>query len=390
MSEVRASTLKQARGALLEWYDLNKRALPWRDRRDPWAIWLSEVMLQQTRVVSVLEYYPRFIERFPSPRDLAEASWEEVSALWAGLGYYRRARNLQAAAQQLCEAHDGVVPRDPARFAALKGVGRYTCGAVMSIAFDLEEPIVDGNVTRVFTRWYAEERDARAREVQQALWGWAERWVKGERPGDLNQAIMELGATICTPKSPRCEQCPLASSCQARARSLVSALPYLPKKVKTLPEEIYLAGISREGQGLWVVQAADEGLLGGLWGLPLTLWEGETAPLDEVLACAGEQLSLFAPAEPEELERGRALLQLQRKFESVGRLICSVSHRFTHKVWRLYVFEAHGAPELSVGERAVRLVSIEELSGMGLGGPSLKAGRAAGLALRARRGAGAR
>jgi len=383
----------QARSLLLDWYDEHQRALPWRESRDPWAIWVSEVMLQQTRVASVLEYYPRFLARFPTPSALAEADWDEVAALWAGLGYYRRARNLHEAARQVCERHEGQVPSAPEAFAALKGVGPYTRGAVLSIAFGLEEPIVDGNVIRVLCRWYGEERDARSREVQKLLWSWAAEWARGERPGDLNQALMELGATRCSPRSPQCERCPISESCAARSLGAVERIPSLPKRERALPEERYLAALSRdEAGGVWVVQAGGEGLLAGLWGLPLSPWDGAIEPLERALKEQGEQLDLFTEmgGAAEVLAQAQAGLKEGRGLEQVGRLLAVVEHRFTHKRWRLYVFEAAGQPSLSETERGARCVSVEALSELALGGPSLKAGRAAGLALKARRGSGAR
>lgn len=388
---VELQSVRQGRTALLAWYDEHKRELPWRNTRDPWAIWISEVMLQQTRVVSVLEYYPRFLERFPTPQALADASWEEVSALWAGLGYYRRARHLQQAAQQLCERFGGHIPANPQQFGTLQGVGRYTQGAVMSIAFDLEEPIVDGNVIRVFTRWYAEEQNARSPEVVRKLWRWASEWVIGTRAGDLNQSIMELGATICTPKNPRCDRCPLAFTCQAYQQHCVERLPYLPKQLKTLPIEIYLAALVRDKQGkVWVVQTSQEGLLGGLWGFPMLRWSEDSKIFDDLLAGQSNQLSLFETIHPQSeecLNQVRSLFKQQRNLE-VNQLITSIKHRFTHKEWRVYLFDAIGIPQQREGESELRCVGESELSQMGVGGPSLKAGRKAGLALKARRGAG--
>jgi A/G-specific adenine glycosylase len=200
---------KRLRAALLAWFDRNRRELPWRRTRDPYAIWLSEVMLQQTQVATVIPYWERFLARFPTVTALAEAPLDEVLSLWSGLGYYSRARNLHRAANEVVARHGGALPASHAALLALPGFGRYTAGAVASIAFGLPEPLVDGNVARVFSRACAIEGAPGDREREKKLWAEAARWVQGERPGELNQALMELGATVCTARSPRCGLCPL-------------------------------------------------------------------------------------------------------------------------------------------------------------------------------------
>ena len=193
-----------ARRALLAWYDANRRDLPWRRTSDPYAIWVSEAMLQQTRVETVIPYYERFLARFPDIESLATADLDDVLGEWAGLGYYSRARNLRRAAQVVVEDHNGRLPDDIEGLRSLPGVGRYTAGAVASIAFDREEPIVDGNVARVIARLLDIGENIKNPDVERRLWKVAGELARGKRPGDLNQSIMELGATICTPRSPRC------------------------------------------------------------------------------------------------------------------------------------------------------------------------------------------
>ncbi len=207
--------LHEAREALLTWYREHARALPWRDSRDPWRVWVSEVMLQQTRVETVIPYFKRFIERFPAARSLAEASESDVLALWSGLGYYRRARLLYAGAKAVVARHGGDIPADSVALRALPGVGDYTVGALGSIAFGLRAPLVDGNVERVLTRLHGLRGDPRAAPLKKSLWALAARYADHTSPGDVNQSLMELGATVCAPTSPRCLVCPVCSHCVA-------------------------------------------------------------------------------------------------------------------------------------------------------------------------------
>jgi A/G-specific adenine glycosylase len=262
-------TIPEIRRRLLAWYDAHRRELPWRagegERPDPYRVWLSEVMLQQTRVETVKGYYERWLQRFPTLAALAEAPLDGVLKQWEGLGYYSRARNLHRAAREVAERHGGAVPDDPESFRALPGVGRYTAGAVMSIAFGHEEPVVDGNVRRVLARW-ADEPEPRDAE----LWAAAAALVPGERPGDLNQALMELGATVCTPRSPDCGRCPVREHCVAFAAGTQEIRP-LPKRAKPLPHEREaVAVVEREGRLLLARRLADA-RLGGLWEFPSIL-----------------------------------------------------------------------------------------------------------------------
>ena len=198
------------RAALLRWYDRNKRDLPWRKTRDPYAIWVSETMLQQTRVATVLPYYRRFMEAFPSVEALDRAPLDAVRGVWSGLGYYRRAANLKQAARLVVSHHGGRLPADYQALLRLPGIGRYTAGAIMSIAFDRRYPATDGNVRRVYTRLLG-LTDLPGIDKS------AEEMVSRSRPGDFNQAVMELGATVCLPAGPLCGRCPLARRCRARA-----------------------------------------------------------------------------------------------------------------------------------------------------------------------------
>jgi len=257
--------LRALRRRLLAWFDMHRRDLPWRvvdGIPDPYHVWVSEVMLQQTRVETVRPYYVRWLERFPTLEDLARASPDDVLRAWEGLGYYSRARNLHRAVREVADREGGRVPADPDRFRALPGVGRYTAGAVMSIAFGRQEPIVDGNVRRVFARWRDEETPLDAEH-----WALAEQLVQGDRPGDLNQSVMELGATVCTPRSPRCGDCPVGKWCGALAAGTQQFRP-ARRRARPIPTEECGVAIVRSRARFLLVRRPEGGRLGGLWEFP--------------------------------------------------------------------------------------------------------------------------
>jgi len=231
--------LRTFRKQLLKWFGEFQRDLPWRRTRDPYRIWLSEIMLQQTRVAAVIPYYERFLERFPDVHALAAAPPEEVLRLWSGLGYYSRARNLQHAAQQIVAKHGGVFPRDEAEALKLPGIGRYTAAAILSIAYGAKHAVLDGNVARVLARIFAVRGDLRDAKRWQGLQKQANTLLDPQSPGDWNQAMMELGATLCTPRAPQCLLCPVAQFCRARKLGLAESLPAARKKRATV--EITLA-----------------------------------------------------------------------------------------------------------------------------------------------------
>ena len=255
------------RARLLAWYHENRRDLPWRHSRDPYAIWISESMLQQTRVETVIPYYQRFLARFPDVQALADAPLDDVLGEWAGLGYYSRARNLHAAARCLVDQHRGEVPDDTQALRALPGVGRYTAGAVASIAFDRPEPVVDGNVTRVLARLYGLRENVKRPATRRRLWELAGELALGPQPGDLNQALMELGATLCTPRSPQCPRCPLRRRCVAQLEGDAEALPVTAPPAPRKALTAVAAWIPRRGRIL-AVKRPSGGLWGGLWDLP--------------------------------------------------------------------------------------------------------------------------
>jgi len=222
--------LASFRKLLLAWFRKFQRDLPWRRTKDPYRIWISEIMLQQTRVAAVIPYYERFLERFPEIRALAEAPQEEVLRLWSGLGYYSRARNLQKAAQQIVALHDGEFPKEEEAVMALSGIGAYTGAAILSIAFDAKYAVLDGNVARVLARLGAIRGDLRESRRWQSLRSTSQELLDPKAPGDWNQAMMELGAMVCTPRSPQCLLCPVAKFCRARQSGDPESFPEKRKK----------------------------------------------------------------------------------------------------------------------------------------------------------------
>jgi A/G-specific adenine glycosylase len=266
-----AAKLKRFRTNLLTWFGEQKRDLPWRRTKDPYAIWVSEIMLQQTRVAAAVPYFEKFMARFPDYQALASASEEDVLQHWAGLGYYYRARNMQKAAQLICEL--GAFPNAYEAILSLPGVGDYTAAAVGSIAFDLPHAALDGNVVRVVSRLLA-SNDGRKEMADQLL--------DQERPGDFNQAMMELGATLCLPKNPHCLLCPVAKMCQARELGAQQEFPATKVKVKTKEIERALFWIERKGRVLAWQRPAETRLMPGFWELPEREHLPDVAPVREL------------------------------------------------------------------------------------------------------------
>ncbi len=255
------------RRRLLAWWDGGHRELPWRQAQggaDPYRVWVSEVMLQQTRVAVVIPYYARFVERFPTLEALAAATEEEVLELWSGLGYYARGRRLHAAAREAMAAHGGL-PRSLDGLLSLPGFGRYTAGAVASIAFAVPAPCVDGNAARVLSRLFL--AGGRGAAATRRLWALAAELVPPARPGDFNQAVMELGATVCSPAAPRCGRCPLRPLCSARGRGAPMEVPS-PRRRRPPPRLDVACAIVRRGDSLLLARRQGGGLFGGLWELP--------------------------------------------------------------------------------------------------------------------------
>ncbi len=252
---------------LLEWYDRHARRLPWRDQPSPYRVWVSEIMLQQTRVDTVLPYFERWVERFPTIEDLAKASEQEVLQAWEGLGYYSRARNLHRAARLVMETYSGQLPPEREKLESLPGIGRYTAGAIASIAFGKEEPALDANIRRVLARVYDVSLPARSPQGERRLWELAGLSLPPGRAGDFNQALMDLGASICTPRGPACLICPIAGFCQAWRLGTQEERPVLEPKPATPHYTVTAAVIRQDGQVL-IARRPSNGLLGGMWEFP--------------------------------------------------------------------------------------------------------------------------
>ena len=293
MNENEISALDEAKRTgiaadLLTWYRLHKRDLPWRGAA-PYAVWVSEIMLQQTQVATVIPFFLRFLERFPTVEALASASIEDVLNYWAGLGYYARARNLHRAAQMVVEIHGGKIPDTPAAIEALPGIGRYTSGAILSIAHNIPRPIVDANVIRVLCRVFGLRGDPKSAAVQSQLWALAERLVPSDFPGDFNQGLMELGALVCEPADPKCELCPLLPYCAAGNSAEPNRLPEFPPGKAAIAAAHSSALLRNSAGQVLIIQRPLHGLWGGLWEFPRTTCQtGETA--DEAAVRAAREV----------------------------------------------------------------------------------------------------
>ncbi len=257
------------RRRLLAWFDRHGRTtLPWQRSRDPYRIWVSEIMLQQTQVSTVIPYYERFLKRFPDIATLARARLDSVLHHWTGLGYYARARNLKKAAEQIRREHGGRFPRTLEEVAGLPGIGRSTAGAILAFAFGQRQPILDGNVKRVLARLHAIESPLTERETEQQLWALAERYTPRTRVADYTQAIMDLGATLCRPRQPDCARCPFADHCQAHAQGRAADYPVRTAR-KALPVRQTVMLMIRDAKGrVLLTRRPPAGLWGGLWGFP--------------------------------------------------------------------------------------------------------------------------
>jgi A/G-specific adenine glycosylase len=312
--------------ALLDWFAVHQRDLPWRRGKDPYRIWVSEVMLQQTRVETVIPYYERWFDQFPTLESLAEAPEEQVLKAWEGLGYYSRARNLHTAAKDVVARYGGVVPDNPVAVEALQGVGPYTVGAILSIAYNRAIPAVDGNVMRVFSRLFRIQDDIAHRETRKGMEELAESLIPLGQAGNFNQALMELGALICSPTSPKCDVCPVATFCQAREAGVQADLPVKAKARAPRPVDVVSAVIWHEGR-VMLVKRPQDGLLGGLWEFP-----------------GGEK----DPAAPFERAVHTVLRERYGVTLEVEAHLCDVRHVFSHLVWDLKAFTARLAPDSAV------------------------------------------
>jgi A/G-specific adenine glycosylase len=326
---------------LLNWYHQHGRTLPWRDHPDPYAVWVSEIMLQQTRVETVIPYFEKWMNLFPDISSLANASEQDVLNAWEGLGYYSRARNLHKAAKIVAEKFNGELPRDLTDLRSLPGIGRYTVGAIASMAFGMDEPTLDGNLRRVFSRLFDVSESADSPTGEKILWELAAQNLPKGQAGDYNQALMDLGATICLPKNPRCLLCPLMEICEARKNGTQDARPVLKPK-KASPHYIQAAAVIINRRRVLLAQRPSKGLLGGMWEFPNgRVEENPAKELTKVLNAAYS-------------------LKVKRK-EALGIL----QHAYTHFKVTVHAFRCDCAPIPK--DKNLRWVRVRELDGYPMG-----------------------
>ncbi len=334
---------------LLAWYAKHRRELPWRDHPEPYAIWVSEIMLQQTRVDTVLPYFERWMKRYPTIRHLAKADQMEVLNLWEGLGYYSRARNLHKAAQKIVEEFNGNLPADVKLLKKLPGIGPYTAGAIASLAFGQDEPVVDGNVRRVLSRVFNVEVPVDKPEGSEMIWELAADHLPSGKARDYNQALMELGALVCLPRNPTCDDCPVQAVCEAYRLGIQAELPVLKPRMKT-PHITVTAAIIRQKGLVMITQRPQEGLLGGMWEFP-------GGKLEE-----GEDLSSCLEREICE-ELGVRI--------SVGQAFGVYRHAYTHFKVTLHAFECAldpaGQEMQQNGVAAIRWIAPKDLKDYPMG-----------------------
>ncbi|MBF8984038.1 A/G-specific adenine glycosylase [Lutibacter sp. B2] len=310
---------------LLKWYKKNHRILPWRERKDPYAIWISEIMLQQTRVETVISYFNRFMKAFPTIEELSNGNIDEVLKLWEGLGYYSRAKNIHKTAWIITSEYGGRFPTNYKDVIALPGIGPYTAGAIMSIAYNERYPAVDGNVLRVISRVYCIEEDIGNQNTKKEIEEIVYSVIPKKEARDFNQALMELGATICTPTSPKCIDCPICKSCRALEEEKQDTLPVKAKKPKKKVEKRYVA-IIKQDEAILMKKRPDKGLLAGLWEYPNV--EGNNKE-EFVSNCKKKYGILIKPLS----------------------FLGTEEHIFTHIHWKMKVYECSFENELQESEK---------------------------------------
>jgi A/G-specific adenine glycosylase len=340
-----AKNLAPIRQKLLHWYDRNKRDLPWRHTQNPYAIWLAETMLQQTQVKTVLPYYEKFLRAFPTVAALDRAPLEKVLRTWSGLGYYRRAENLKKAARQIVRDHAGQLPQEFSALRQLAGVGDYTAGALMSIAFGRRYPAVDGNVRRVLGRVFAIDNERQLQDRARQL-------VSRSRPGDFNQALMELGATLCAPSAPQCQRCPLRAHCAAtlhgNAEQRITHRGRSEFKSVTWPQAIV-----RQGGRILLRRRANNGLLARLWELP----GGEIGKSAKPLNLLREELRQLAPA--------------PKRSSAIGEIRHSITHRRIRAP--IYLFDYPASAKLRLPNKQWRWIDGRRIQEQAISSMTAKA-----------------
>ncbi|WP_273852907.1 A/G-specific adenine glycosylase [Guptibacillus spartinae] len=323
---------------LISWFKKEQRILPWRENKDPYRVWVSEIMLQQTRVDTVIPYFERFMRLFPSIEALAEAEESDVLKAWEGLGYYSRARNLQSAVREVAESYNGIVPNHPREISGLKGVGPYTAGAILSIAYDIPEPAVDGNVMRVLSRVVGIWEDIAKPSARKTFEEVTRRIISKDDPSSFNQGMMELGAIVCTPRSPSCLLCPVQEHCRAFAEGSQEELPIKSKKKAPRPVPIAVVALEDSTGKFLIRQRPETGLLASLWEFPnVELSEGG-------------------------LKQEQIKKHLRDEYEidsEVEKELASFNHIFSHLKWQLTVYKGSYQGELA--SKHFKMVDKNEL-----------------------------
>ncbi|MBC8378960.1 MAG: A/G-specific adenine glycosylase [Planctomycetes bacterium] len=337
---------------LLRWFRVNARVLPWRKDRTPYAVWVSEIMLQQTQVVTVIDYFNRFIKRFPTVEKLARAKQDTVLKLWEGLGYYSRGRNLHKGAKLIVADYNGQLPNTIEELQKIPGIGRYTAGAIASIAFNKPAPILDGNVIRVLCRVFRIKSNPKETATKNKLWKLADELVHTKHPGDFNEAMMELGALVCTPSNPKCPLCPLNKDCEAFKHSEQESLPFKQKQAP-LPHYTIVVGIVYKDGKILIDKRKQNALLGGLWEFPGGKKQKHETFKEAVIREVKE-------------ETGVAI--------EVGKRLCIVKHTYSHFKITLhaYLCEHKNGTAKPLGCDAVKWVSLNELTKYAFPGANIK------------------
>jgi A/G-specific adenine glycosylase len=324
---------------LLAWYQTNKRTPPWRDHPDPYAVWVSEIMLQQTRVETVIPYFEKWMRLFPDVRSLAGASEQDVLNAWEGLGYYSRARNLHKAAKIVAGQYNGNLPRDLDELRKLPGIGRYTLGAIASMAFGMDVSALDGNIKRVYARIFDVTEPVDTLAGEKLLWQLADKNLPKGHAGDYNQALMDLGSMICVPKNPRCLICPVMRLCKARQNGTQNERPVLSPK-KDVPHYVHAAGVIMQRAKVLLAQRPASGLLGGMWEFPNGRVNGDPAKdLPDALR-TGYRLRVRVIRNPHASTAGFAapLTTVPKFFGSAKGVLGTVQHGYSHFSVTVHVF----------------------------------------------------
>lgn len=337
---LKTEDINKLQHALINWFEKNHRQMPWRETVNPYYTWISEVMLQQTRVDTVIPYFLRFMDKFPTVKQLAKADEEEVLRLWAGLGYYSRAKNIHRGAKLICEVYDGKIPQNQKELLKIPGIGSYTAGAILSIAYKKPAAAVDGNVMRVFSRLFLVYNDISKGSTKKEMEKLGEAVVSINNPSAFNQGLMELGALICTPNSPKCSSCPLSFICQARRAGVEESLPVKKKKEAAKSINMELALLQKEDKIL-LTKRPSEGLLANLWALPAAEGTAEDN--------AGMSI----------------VMELQESYgikTSDPELVIEKSHIFTHMKWNMQLFRLKLLSMSDIDYPEIQWVSLKEIN----------------------------